>query len=403
MTKMNLNEIILPILSIFLIFILMSSLVVSVPTSEEKNDIYYESMSAYDIPIDDFFIPEDYRPMGYVPEGSATYTNDFMFGDVSVVVIFMESNGAIDEDTEDWSNEDEDYPGVDRKEMVMSKIQDGLNWWAEREPRAHLTWTFHEFETGENYTIISTSYEPITRPSWDQKLWVTEAMDYFGYTSEPYYVDNVRVFDDDIRNADGTDWAFTIFVVDSLNDLDGKFANNKIAVACSNGPHLMMTYDNGGNCIKNMNAILAHETGHIFGATDQYENAPACNEASDCSKLYGYLHVENQNCEIAACLMDVSSIMKHSVDAYENGDVDTYGRGQVGWRDADEDDILDVIDADYPDWYGYPRSDSDGDGIIDYWDDCPNTPGIPERMGCPSGGGGGGCGLWWNRKCMMAW
>ncbi len=145
-----------------------------------------------------------------------------------------------------------------------------------------------------------------------------------------------------------------------------------------------------------MSYITAHETGHVFGARDQYQKV--CPTDYWCTIKSGYLRVENQNCDVPSpytCLSDVPSIMRFRLSAYNDGEVDPYGRGQVGWRDEDNDNILDAIDSDYN-----PDTDTDGDGIVDYWDNCPNWPGRPSRRGCPGGGGGGGGR---RRLLIMAW
>ncbi len=181
----------------------------------------------------------DYEPMEVATTESITEeTSGFMIGDVSVAIILLESNGAIDPDTEDWDNEDPDHPGVDRVEMAISKTQEGLEWWTERETRAHLTWTYHTY-------IIPTSYEPITRHLSDEDLWVKEAMEYFGYTSGSRS-ERVEAFNNDLRISDGTDWAFIIFIVDSLNDEDGYFPDpGWFAWAFTN--YFVMNYRNPNN------------------------------------------------------------------------------------------------------------------------------------------------------------
>ncbi len=56
--------------------------------------------------------------------------------------------------------------------------------------------------------------------------------------------------------------------------------------------------------------------------------------------------------------------------------------------DTDGDGIYDKDDdcPDYPGppkWKGCPEPDTDGDGLLDSDDDCPKVPGIPELRGCP--------------------
>ncbi|RMF31919.1 MAG: hypothetical protein D6759_09310 [Chloroflexi bacterium] len=89
-----------------------------------------------------------------------------------------------------------------------------------------------------------------------------------------------------------------------------------------------------------MDAVLAHEIGHIFRALDQYAAAGiACDVSS------GYLNVETQNSQAGQCAMDLPSIMRGGIFPFLSGAIDPYARGQIGWWDTDEDGILDPVDT----------------------------------------------------------
>jgi hypothetical protein len=292
---------------------------------------------------DMLIVPEDAKqsekltneiPVQTLPYGAGFYdTSEYMIGDVAVGIVFLESNGSIDESTEDWT--------TDEESNVVSEIQAGLNWWAERETNAKLTFTY------DIHYKVPTPYEPITRsgPTGSpigESLWITNAMTNLGYTNSPYYFNNVYDYNNAIRRSLNTDWAFTIFVVDSSKDVDGYFTDNYFAYAYLGGPFMVMTYKNDGYGIANMDAVTAHENGHIFYALDQYASAN-----SSCTKTSGYLAIENQNSAYpyeGACLSNVSSIMRGQVAPYTSGAIDTYARRQIGWRDTDVDGILDIID-----------------------------------------------------------
>jgi outer membrane protein OmpA-like peptidoglycan-associated protein len=65
---------------------------------------------------------------------------------------------------------------------------------------------------------------------------------------------------------------------------------------------------------------------------------------------------------------------------------------KFGGKDTDDDGIYDYEDE-CPETPGLPEfngcPDSDGDGIEDRNDECPNTPGLPEFNGCPDSDGDG--------------
>lgn len=268
-------------------------------------------------------------------------TSEFMLGKVSVAAFLVESNGGSDPSTEDWDSA--------RESQVHGEIQSAMEFWNEvGNPAANLSFKYH-FIDGRDDSRARTRYEPITRVSWTtsggQDLWIEEIMSKMGYGSGDYF-DRVRSYLNDLIVQDGSDWAFAVFVVDSENDADGRFADGKFAYAYYGGPFMVATYDNNGYAISNMDAVIAHEMGHTFFALDQYYAANM-----ECTKSVGYLNIENQNSEYnpygGTCRTDVPSIMRGGVTPFINRQIDAYAKGQVGWWDGDGDGKSDIIDT-YP-------------------------------------------------------
>jgi len=241
-------------------------------------------------------------------------TSEYLIGSVAVGVIFLESDGTIDVSTEDWIAEEESD--------VINEIKTGLDWWANQNPSAHVSFSY------EIHYRVPTSYEPINRPAFpDQELWISEAMSYLGF-SDAFFFEQVRDYVNDLRDRLDTDWAFTIFIIDSSNDPDGCFDGPQsgrywFAYACLGGPFFVMTYDNDGWHIFNMDKVTAHETGHIFYATDEYNGA---------REYSGYLNVSDV--EWSRGLMHQNAL-RLSAGTW----------GQVGWRDTDGDGIQDIVDT----------------------------------------------------------
>ena len=255
-------------------------------------------------------------------------TSEYMAGRVAVGIVLVESDGSIDTSTEDWT--------ADEKQQVFSEIVAGLNWWAQLEPRANLSFIYDDHFSNP----LPTGVEPIGRPYYHQQYWIGDAMNGLGYVASSYF-SQVRDYDNQLRTTYQTDWAFTIFVVDSSNDSDNRFTDGFFAYAYLGGPFMVMTSGNNGYGPGNMDAIAAHEMGHIFHALDQYYNAyQACNRRA------GYLDVENQNSQYGACTSNTSSIMRGQTYPYTAHALDTYAAGQIGWRDSDGDHIFDPLDVD---------------------------------------------------------
>ncbi len=201
------------------------------------------------------------------------------------------------------------------------KLTQAITWWANQNPNAGLSYVL------DVHTAVPTSYEPIIHPSamtdpTYEKLWVSEAMASLGYSSGDW-MKRTRDYVNAMRTAKGTDWGLTVFLVDSSNDIGGNFSDGYFAYAYMGGPYIVMTYDNDGWGISCMNQVMAHETGHIFWATDEYDGY---------TEYSGYLNAADV--EGSGCLMDTDFLS-----------LSTGTRLQVGWRDTDGDNILDIIDT----------------------------------------------------------
>ena len=240
-------------------------------------------------------------------------TSEYLIGSVAVGIILPESDGGIDSSTEQWTSSEESN--------IVGKIQHALNWWASQNPSAGVS-----LRLDVHFDVL-TKYEPIRRPRTDQNLWISDCMLYIGY-SGTYYFTQVRDYVNALRTRLNTKWAFAIFVVDSSSDSDGKFADNSFAYSYLGGPFLVMTYDNDGWGIDKMDLVTAHEIGHIFYATDEYDGV---TESS------GYLNVADV--EGSGGIMDGNGA---------NWFLSSGTRGQVGWQDSDGDGLQDIVDT-FPD------------------------------------------------------
>lgn len=239
------------------------------------------------------------------PEDRAEY----MIGTVGVTVIFPESNGALDPNTETWNQM--------RMDKVFDEIYIGLAWWEAQMPNGRLEFTVYSLDQQ------ATSYEPISRSSSDQDKWVGEILNNLGYTSGDYIQDAIDL-NNDVRNTYGKDWAYTAFVVDSFMDPDGTFDNGVSGYAFGlGGPFMVMTYDNNGWGVNNMDKVMAHETGHMFYASDEY------TRPGEWSGYLNVLEVDN-----SGCIMDTA-----------NWCISIGTLGQIGWRDSDGDNIMDPEDT----------------------------------------------------------
>ncbi|MCX6363082.1 MAG: hypothetical protein NTW58_02710 [Actinobacteria bacterium] len=202
---------------------------------------------------------------------------------------------------------------------------------------------------------VTTRFEPISRPSGqfnkDYRLsdagWRWQIMDKLGYAHDG--IDDSplpeRAYADSVRRETGADWAFVLYVVDSLRDADGMFPDGAIAYTADlYGPYMVLTYDNDGYRFRHFDAVLAHEMGHVFGALDEYA-PPRPGYPSTGELASGYLGVRNRNA-LKGGTTDLPCIMRGSqatLDAFAMGELCPSSVGQTGLRDRDGDARPDVV------------------------------------------------------------
>jgi hypothetical protein len=295
-----------------------------------------------DQPDNDARLPPDWEVLQSARQLSPNFqnmyqTSEYMLRNIQIDIFLPESNGRTDPNRESWTRP--------MRDKVVAEITNGVLWWAQAatqagQPSAELTANL-VFHTPFNEPgIVATSYEPIYRSSADQNLWMGEIMGHLGYTDE--YFNAIRHYAHDRRAATGRDWAFTVWVVNSAADVDGKFNDGMFGYAYIYGPLVVMTYDNDGWGISNMEMVIAHEMGHIFGALDEYA-ASGCTD----TQTSGYLSVANSNCENGSPPLE-ESIMRSATSqfiAYPARQVSMPARQMVGWRDSDGDALYDPIDT----------------------------------------------------------
>ncbi|MAE67726.1 MAG: hypothetical protein CMJ18_26015 [Phycisphaeraceae bacterium] len=268
--------------------------------------------------------------------------SEYMLGSAAVTVVLIESDGAIDADAETWT--------PDEIAHVRDAIGEGLAWWPAALERAFpgsgddlrfvVDWAHLE-------SPVASAYEPVQRRHTDEGLWIGSFLDSVGADRTTDLHTDMRRFNHAQRVAHGTNWAFTIFVVDSSADLDGRFADQHFAYAYHGGPYLVMTYDNGPWGAESMAQVTAHEAGHLFYALDEYEDGESHWMTA------GYLGARNHNGarhhpnpdERVPSLFAEPSLQDQ---AFAEHVLSPSAMEIIGWRDADANgrfDLFDVVPA----------------------------------------------------------
>ena len=275
---------------------------------------------------------------GQAPFG-ATWQDpsEFMLGDVYVNVVLLESAGEADASTEDWT--------ATQISEVKAEIAEGLTWWEDTVARYGSVHSLN-FTTDFTYadSPVPTGYEPINRPQSDQGLWINDFLNSVGYNSPSSYFVDLDQFNHDQRSANNTDWATTIFVVNSANDADGRFSDGYFAYAYLGGPFLVMTSDNNGWGIGRMGQVTAHEMGHIFYALDEYPGSRSYNDRSGYYSTRN-LNASDDNLDPASRVPSIMAEASLQDIAWANHVTSPSSAAMIGWQDTDSDGIFDALDV----------------------------------------------------------
>jgi len=272
-------------------------------------------------------------PYGAYPDD----TGEYMLGDVLVTVVFMESNSnvsLINPNTENWT------PTLIAS--AKQKVQTGIEWWeqtlATQFPNAAYDLNFQFDFTYADQPVL-TSYEPISQTSDYFQYWMYDFLNPLGYNQGDTFSDDIRAFNHAQRLAHGTDWAFTVFVVNDTNDSDQKFAY---------GGSFMQAFSYAGgqflvSPVSRPASTFAHETGHMFWARDEYAGGGSYTDRR------GYYNTQNTNASnnpTPGFTQVISMMRENPLDAAYNAYTSSASSlAMIGWQDSDGDGIFDVLDV----------------------------------------------------------
>jgi hypothetical protein len=267
--------------------------------------------------------------------------SEFLLGSVLINVIFPESQTG----TESWTD--------DELAEAMQFISRGCDEFMQHALWTDLSFTFNY----QNYRRVPVTHEPIEVDMHMDELWISEALDYLGYSDEDHLV-QTHAFNKATRLQHGADWVFTAFVVDASEN--GCWAvRDTVAYSYYGGPLMVIPYPTCeiGDSL-GMSQFFIREMGHIFWAL--YEEAAANYH---CDWTAGYIPYPNKNSRVGGrtCIAPVNCVMNDELVPWPwpgfTLPVCYYSLGQMGLADADFDsrpDIYEVVpEAEFINREGY--------------------------------------------------
>jgi hypothetical protein len=273
---------------------------------------------------------EERTLLSSVPLGATNRDlSEFMIGTVLVTTVLMESNGTLDPDTQNWTQWEIDWQ--------KHRFFEAAKWW---ETVFNNQGSLHSLKFEFDFTYLekpfSTKYEPISRVSHENILWVREFLEANGYQSDIGTHNLILQFNHDQRVKHNANWSFTTFVVDASSAPGFQFPPGGLRNAFAYpGGHYIVTHS------MRPEATIAHEIAHMFWAMDEYEGG------SSYTAHRGYYDTQNTNAVTGN--PDRSkrelSIMEDMNIAWVEYAVSQSARETIGWRDSDGDRIFDVLDV----------------------------------------------------------
>jgi hypothetical protein len=172
---------------------------------------------------------------------------------------------------------------------VVAEVQNGLSWLATQNPEGIV------FKYDIKIVTLNVQPGPDTL-TFEQKetRWRDPAMQQLGFATG---MAGVSAYVEKLRTNLGTTWTYCAFFT--------KYPLGHFAYASIGGPRLVMDYANDGWGAENIDRVFAHETGHIFGAPDEYASS-GCS----CGGSFGFYSKPNSNCANCAPGGGVDCLMK---------------------------------------------------------------------------------------------
>ncbi|HPQ42443.1 MAG TPA: hypothetical protein PLV45_18870, partial [bacterium] len=189
-------------------------------------------------------------------------TSAFLSGDIAVGVIRPESNGTVDPNIEDWTQDEIDW--------TWYQMLQGNTWMAEDVAAEDITYVYRVEGDPVGSGTVTCDYEAINYGNHNSTV-TLDLMDTLGYSGATS-LEAKRAWLADLKTTFGTDWAYGIFIIDFSTT-----GGSTSSTASLGGPSIW-TFNN------RFAKTYRHEGGHIWGALDEYAGPADPNQNAGYTK-----------------------------------------------------------------------------------------------------------------------
>jgi len=298
--------------------VLAQETVAAAATLEKPLPLINDALAAP--PLNKADYEKNLRPFGIAVAPALAGNSDSMIGTVAVAFFFIESDGSIDPNTYTWNTTDE--------QDTYNRAVSGLSFWSSQAPDYGVNVTFSISLYSSTEAACRQGYEPILHSSSGDELWINPIMANLGF-SAGIHNSRVTAFNTWLKDDAGTDWAYSVFIGYNPSPAPTTFTDGRFAYAYLGGPYTQMLFKNNGWAPEAFGLVLAHETGHIFWACDEYYQ-PGYGGCSYCGPCFSSgpnprPAVQNGNCQ-ACNLNSVPCIMRLNEQT-----LCSFTPQQIGW------------------------------------------------------------------------
>jgi hypothetical protein len=237
--------------------------------------------------------------------------SDYMTGTVALTIFFVESDGSgSDPDQYTWTPE--------AMQHYLDGVYTAMAWWVNRAVTYGDCWVSFliKYYSGDD-PRCQQWVEPILHGTEYEETWVNGIMAKFGYTSGSRFT-RVTAFNTWQRSYYQTNRSYSAFVPFNPAPAPAMFPDGMTAYAYWYGPYTVLLFHVQGWTTAQ---VFAHESGHIFGACDEYSGGCgswSCTSVCSNGALNG--NCEDCNPQSRDCMMKANSFSLCS-----------YTPTQVGW------------------------------------------------------------------------